>query len=454
MYLTPLHHVTAGSEVLIGPWSHIGLLDNRIGHARSGMFSAFALHSYALDFARRCCAAQPAPGKAAYPGGSPTGQLGGTAQNPMSSTTADGAAAASGGIRPDGQASPEPGFGAGSGPGRREKTLAASSAAAGSTTPVAGEPASTWQECNGAAHATDLHPPDAPGNELAAEAGGQLGPAAMELPADRMPIHYYLMGWRPRWEAAPRWPPPEVAPEPVRLYLAQGATKPDLVLPERAHVRAVPGGKTAAVRRPRNPLGVTFPQPEFLQAAGGTARPLQLSTNPRGSASPAGTDAAAGSAGPAATGAADAGALPCGDARDAPDSAGTTGANAAGAADLEAGVSGSASHGVVTIGDPSVGACGRRTGSTAQVRRQGWLWYLWMSVKVGPSRQVAAGSRATDCPEVSGTPEPARASGGNQAASVCFIRKHAAGRWASSLTAAPARPCAGSTGWRLGGIPR
>jgi len=50
-----------GSEVLVGPWSHIGLLDNRVGHARSGAFSAFALHTYALDFARRCCAARPLP---------------------------------------------------------------------------------------------------------------------------------------------------------------------------------------------------------------------------------------------------------------------------------------------------------------------------------------------------------------------------------------------------------
>ena len=371
--------------MLIGPWSHIGLLDNRVGHARSGMFSAFALHSYALDFARRCCAAQPARDAAVYPGGNPAGQPAeATRKRDPEARAADAAAATaglSGSKRVDWEAGPEPGLGAGSAPGRPGSTPAASGAAAGRTATAAGEPGRPMPECNGAAHPAGLHLPDAPGNKPSTELRGGPGPAAMELPADRMPIHYYIMGWRPRWAAAPRWPPPEAAPEPLRLYLAPRAAEPDLALPERAHVRAVPGGRTAAVRRPRNPLGITFPQPEFLQAAGGTARPVQLSKKPRGPASPA--DASpppyphpdASSGGPAAGGAVAAGAVSSSDARGAPDSADTTGAGAASAADVEVGVH-SASQGIDTIGDHLVGACGRRTGSTAQVRHEEWLCCL------------------------------------------------------------------------------
>ena len=366
--------------MLIGPWSHIGLLDNRVGHARSGTFSAFALHSYALDFARRCCAAQPARDATAHPGGKPAGRPAEEKRTRDPEARAADAAAATAGFsgskRVGGDAGPEPGLGLGSVLGRPDgRAPAASGAAAGRTATAAGEPGRPMPECNGAAHPAGLHPPDAPGNTPAVEPGGQPGAAAMELPADRMPIHYYIMGWRPRWAAAPRWPPPEAAPEPLRLYLAPRPAEPHFPLPERAHVRAVPGGRTAAVRRPRNPLGITFPQPDFLQAAGGTARPVQLSKNPRGPASPA--DASppqhphpdASSAGPAAGGAVAAGAVSSSEARGAPDGADATGAGAASAADVEAGGH-SASQGIDTIGDPLVGAGGRRTGSTAQVRHK------------------------------------------------------------------------------------
>ena len=358
--------------MLIGPWSHIGLLDNRVGHARSGMFSAFALHSYALDFARRCCAAQPASDAAVHPnpGAAPAGPPAEAVRKPDTEAHAAGAAAATAGLsgnkRADGEPSPEPGLGAGSGLGRSGNAPAASGVAAGRMAAAAGEPGRPMPECNGSAHSAELHPPDVAGSMPAAEPGAEPGPAAMELPADRMPIHYYIMGWRPRWAAAPRWPPPEASPEPLRLYLAPRAAEPDLALPERAHVRAVPGGRTAAVRRLRNPLGVTFPQPEFLQAAGGTARPLQLSKNPRGPEPPA--DAV-----PAASGAAGTGAVSSSNMHSAPDSAGSTGTGAAGGADVEAGVN-LASQGIETIDEPTVGACGRRTGSTAQVRQLGWLW--------------------------------------------------------------------------------
>ena len=367
--------------MLIGPWSHIGLLDNRVGHARSGMFSAFALHSYALDFARRCCAAQPGSDAAVEPGGPPTGQLEEAEREANPEAHAAGAAAASGNQLPDGRAAPKPGVGAGSGPRGPGDTSAASGAAAGSTAAAAGEPTRPTQECNGSAHTADL--PGAPDGEPAAEPGAERGPAAMELPSDRMPVHYYLMGWRPRWEAAPCWPPPEGAAEPMRLYLTECATEPEPAPPAAAGVRAVPGGRPAAVRRARNPFGITFPQPEFLQAAGGAARPLQLSANPGGAASPAdtapsqnhhseGRSAAVWSAGPAESGAVGVGAVSSGETRSAPDSAGAAGASAAGAADLEAGVS-PASEGVRTVRDPSAGVHGRRTGSTAQVRHEGPL---------------------------------------------------------------------------------
>ena len=39
---------------------------------------------------------------------------------------------------------------------------------------------------------------------------------------DSSPVHYYVMGPNPRWESAPGWPPPNLAPEPLKLLLGAG----------------------------------------------------------------------------------------------------------------------------------------------------------------------------------------------------------------------------------------
>lgn len=40
---------------MIGPWSHSGFLDNRVGHVRSGRRSRFNHLTHAISFFDRCC---------------------------------------------------------------------------------------------------------------------------------------------------------------------------------------------------------------------------------------------------------------------------------------------------------------------------------------------------------------------------------------------------------------
>ena len=47
--------MSAGSELVIGPWSHSGFLDNRVGHSRSGHRSKFNHLTHTLTFFDRCC---------------------------------------------------------------------------------------------------------------------------------------------------------------------------------------------------------------------------------------------------------------------------------------------------------------------------------------------------------------------------------------------------------------
>lgn len=46
---------SAGSEIVIGPWSHSGFLDNRVGHVPSGKRSRFNHLTHAIGFFDRCC---------------------------------------------------------------------------------------------------------------------------------------------------------------------------------------------------------------------------------------------------------------------------------------------------------------------------------------------------------------------------------------------------------------
>ncbi len=52
----PLVH--AGSEIVIGPWSHSGFLDNRVGHVQSGKRSRFNHLTHAISFFDRCLGRQ------------------------------------------------------------------------------------------------------------------------------------------------------------------------------------------------------------------------------------------------------------------------------------------------------------------------------------------------------------------------------------------------------------
>ena len=40
---------------MIGPWSHSGFLDNRVGHVQSGRRSRFNHLTHAISFFDRCC---------------------------------------------------------------------------------------------------------------------------------------------------------------------------------------------------------------------------------------------------------------------------------------------------------------------------------------------------------------------------------------------------------------
>ena len=261
--------------MLVGPWSHIGMLDNRVGHTRSGNFSAFDLHGYALDFARRCCAARALPAAAPSP------------DHVINPTPCSTPAAAEGAVC--------------SSPARDGNTLSENAAA-------------------------EQHPR---AEAQAAPAGGAAGEAAagltaMALPADGMPVHFYVMGHRPRWEAAARWPPPGVAPEPLRLFLAADALGQN---PELGHTR----GASAA--------------------AGAHAHLQQGFGSPKGSG-PIASDGAAGGA--ASRAGADRSGAPC-----------VPGSPAMDRAEIGCG---GACEAALTIADPTALGSGRRAGSTAEVR--------------------------------------------------------------------------------------
>lgn len=261
--------------MLVGPWSHIGMLDNRVGHTRSGNFSAFDLHGYALDFARRCCAARALSAAAPSPNRDP---------NP---TTCSTPAAAEGAVC--------------NSPARDGNTGAENAAA-------------------------EQHPL---AEAQAAPAGGAAGEAAVGLsdmapPADGMPVHFYVMGHRPRWEAAVRWPPPGVAAEPLRLFLAADTLGQS---PELAHTR----GASAA--------------------AGAQAHLQQCFGSPKGSAPIVSGDAAGGVASPAG---AERSGAPC-----------VPGSPAMDRAEIGCG---GACEAALTIADPTAVGSGRRAGSTAEVR--------------------------------------------------------------------------------------
>lgn len=56
-----MFHWGAGSELVIGPWSHSGFLDNRVGHGVAGRRSKFNHLTHILAFFDRCCGRSSLP---------------------------------------------------------------------------------------------------------------------------------------------------------------------------------------------------------------------------------------------------------------------------------------------------------------------------------------------------------------------------------------------------------
>ncbi len=381
--LTPAGRVRCtGSEVLVGPWSHIGLLDNRVGHARSGAFSAFALHTYALDFARRCCAARPMPEQGAGAHGAVP------AQHPHVVAGAEPAVAASRACDQESAAAgtsdqPAAGRGAQVAPaplasGRREaaaeaqQPAGAAAAMAGQQDPGIKSRASKAlvQPAEGPKGAAQRPSAQGPLDMVSVHAAGSpLGGAAvrpdMQLAADGMPVHFYVMGHRPRWVAAPRWPPPGVAVAPLRLYLAPP--------PERPMSRVPSDADTAAHCWPRAAL-----------------RAPAAAHAPPGARIGGGASAAAPAARPGPQAMAAGEGLGRGGAAAAPPWSPRTAAEA-----CEGGAAGPRAADVTTVADPTAALGGRRTGSTAEVRgATGWSLPLDESMRdaagrMGPSSPIA-----------------------------------------------------------------
>lgn len=40
---------------------------------------------------------------------------------------------------------------------------------------------------------------------------------------DSSPVHYFVMGPHAKWESAPAWPPPNLAQQPLLLYLGSAS---------------------------------------------------------------------------------------------------------------------------------------------------------------------------------------------------------------------------------------
>ena len=344
----------------MGPWSHIGLLDNRVGHARSGAFSAFALHTYALDFARRCCAARPPPEQGAgAPGAVPAQppRVGARAEPAVAASRAcDQASAAAGASDP-----PAAGRGAQVAPAPlasgRHEAAAEAWQPAGAAATMAGQ-----RDPDIGSHASKAPVQPAEKPKGTAQRPGSQGPVDMvsvhaagaplsgsaerpdmQLAADGMPVHFYVMGHRPRWVAASRWPPPGVAAAPLRLYLAPPPERPMSPMPSDADTAAHCWPR-AALRAP-----AAAHAPPGARIGGGTS-----------AAAPAahlGPQALAAGEGPGRGGAAA-----------APPWSPRTAAEA-----CEGGAAGPRAAEVTTVADPTAALGGRRTGSTAEVRgASGW----------------------------------------------------------------------------------
>ncbi len=86
----------------------------------------------------------------------------------------------------------------------------------------------------------------APVDGAAASSGANSG-AGSNSSADwsASPVHYFVMGPRPRWEEAQAWPPPSLGPRPLELFLGSGDSP--CAEAAGAAAREVPKGRTGTL---------------------------------------------------------------------------------------------------------------------------------------------------------------------------------------------------------------
>ncbi len=89
--------------------------------------------------------------------------------------------------------------------------------------------ASRWSSCGVVCFSGENgHAKDSVSSSSGGSAGDTAAPQASGDDAltnldDSAPVHYFVMGPQPRWESAPIWPPPNLAQEPLPLFLGSVA---------------------------------------------------------------------------------------------------------------------------------------------------------------------------------------------------------------------------------------
>lgn len=191
---------------MIGPWSHTGLLDNRIGIKTSMRRSRFNHLTHAIGFFDRCC------GRAT------------DAQTIAELAKADDT---------NGSAGDTPHLTCLRSRTCSQSTLKTLQVTAGLAR--GSDPACLHADGPGAARAAGSGhglarknepslaaiPEGASGSNDSLSAAGE--PSSEAVQDAGTPVHYFVMGPGAGWQSASAWPPPDLAPEPRRLLLGAAA---------------------------------------------------------------------------------------------------------------------------------------------------------------------------------------------------------------------------------------
>ena len=86
-------------------------------------------------------------------------------------------------------------------------------------------------------------PVDGVASSGASNAAGSRGPSS-SADWSASPVHYFVMGPRPRWEEAHAWPPPVLAAQPLELFLGGEPSGPEV---DSAAAQEVPEGRTGTL---------------------------------------------------------------------------------------------------------------------------------------------------------------------------------------------------------------